>query len=125
MNYIANMRDGDEKPVKRQIGKALEAARIALDLTQEDVAAILGKDRSHVSKWENDVGKPSLDLFVQICALYNISLDALFSPTPQPLEKAKDQDESALLRSWRRLDEPGQKLILGMFAQLVKTDQKP
>lgn len=48
------------------------------NMTQEDLAEKLGVTRQTVSKWELDSAKPEMDKALEICAVFNCSLDNLF-----------------------------------------------
>lgn len=60
-------------------GKNLQHLRRLSDsMTQEALAERLGVTRQTVSKWELDECKPEIDKAIEICSLFNCSLDNLF-----------------------------------------------
>jgi len=62
-----------------QIGKNIKTLRQRKNLTQEQVADALGISYQAVSKWETDANTPDIALLPDIAALFNVSIDALFS----------------------------------------------
>ena len=47
-------------------------------MTQEAIAEKLDVSRQTVSKWENDECKPEIEKAIELCSLFNCSLDNLF-----------------------------------------------
>lgn len=61
------------------IGKRIRELRLQNDLTQEQLAARLNLSAQSVSKWENNVSLPDIQLLPELSALLGVSIDALFS----------------------------------------------
>ena len=60
-------------------GKNLQhLRRINRNMTQETIAERLDVSRQTVSKWENDECKPEIEKAIELCSLFNCSLDNLF-----------------------------------------------
>ena len=59
----------------------IKAARVNAGLTQKDVAKALGVSETTVIKWEKGTSIPLADKFVEMCKLYNVSMDDVFLPT--------------------------------------------
>jgi len=53
--------------------------REALKMKQEDVATVLGVDRTTVSKWETGINLPRSDLLPKIATLYDCTVDELLA----------------------------------------------
>ena len=49
-------------------------------LSQEELARIVGVERSTVSKWETGEAKPRADLFVKLAKTLHCKVDDLFLP---------------------------------------------
>ena len=64
--------------------KRLKDLREDHDLTQADVAKILGTTRQQVSKWETGVQMMGVDKYIALAKYYNISLDYLLGLTNTP-----------------------------------------
>lgn len=61
-----------------KIGETIKAKRKERDLTQEELAAILGVTKAAVSKWENTESYPDITMLPQIAQLFHITMDELF-----------------------------------------------
>lgn len=59
----------------------IKAARVNAGLTQKDVAKALGVSETTVIKWEKGTSVPLADKFVEMCKLYNVSMDDVFLST--------------------------------------------
>ena len=64
-----------------KIGEKIKAKRRERDLTQEELANILGVSKAAVSKWENEESYPDITLLPQIAQLFHITMDELFNYT--------------------------------------------
>lgn len=52
--------------------------RLSKNMTQEMLAEKLNVSRQTVSKWELDLAQPELDKAIELCNIFNCSLDNLF-----------------------------------------------
>ena len=59
------------------IGHKIIQLRNAADISQEQLAEILGVSRQSVSKWEMDQALPQIDKVLQLAEIFNISTDEL------------------------------------------------
>lgn len=59
---------------------SLEAARVNANLTQKELAKILGVSNNTVNGWENGRGEPSLSQLRKISELSGISMDFIYVP---------------------------------------------
>lgn len=60
-------------------GKNLQFLRhLRGNMTQEDLAEKMNISRQTVSKWELDTAQPEMDKAIELCKLFNCSLDNLF-----------------------------------------------
>jgi len=64
-----------------EIGKKIRAKRRELDMTQEELANLLGISKAAVSKWENEESYPDITMLPQIAKLFHITMDELFNYT--------------------------------------------
>ena len=81
-----------------QIGQKLKNARELLELSQEQVAALIPMNQSSYSKIERDVQEPSLDQLRQICCILKISPQYLLNLNDEKFDDAKDLKFSALVK---------------------------
>lgn len=62
------------------IGLAIKKARTAQGMTREQLARIVDYDPRHLQAIENEGQKPSLELFIQLVTMFNISVDEYIFP---------------------------------------------
>lgn len=58
-------------------GQRLRDLRELHNLSQEEMGRRVGRSKPVISNYENNLKKPSLDVLMDIAALYNVSLDYL------------------------------------------------
>ncbi len=63
------------------IGEKITKLRLALNLSQEQLAEKMAVSRQSVSKWEMDQALPQIDKVLQLCQLFEISTDELLQDT--------------------------------------------
>ena len=71
MDERNNNFDFDFKP----IGQAIKKARLAKGMTRDDLARIVDYDPRHLQAIENEGQHPSLELFIQLITMFDISVD--------------------------------------------------
>ena len=59
------------------IGQKIMQLRNNADISQEQLAEMLGVSRQSISKWEMDQALPQIDKVLQLCELFNVSADEL------------------------------------------------
>lgn len=64
-----------------KIGEKIKAKRRERNLTQEELATMLGVTKAAVSKWENAESFPDITMLPQIAQLFHITMDELFDYT--------------------------------------------
>ncbi|MBQ3604366.1 MAG: helix-turn-helix transcriptional regulator [Clostridia bacterium] len=64
----------------------LKNTREDRDLTQADIAKLLGTTRQQISKWETGVQMMGVDKYIKLARFYNISVDYLLGLTDIPKE---------------------------------------
>ena len=62
----------------KNFGKRIEESRKRKNMTQENLAEKLGVTNQAVSKWENGLCYPDIELIPTLCAIFEISLDDIF-----------------------------------------------
>ena len=68
------------------LGTVIRTARRAKDMTQDDLAGLLGVTLSAVSQWEQSRTMPDIALVPGICSALDISADMLFGLDPESKE---------------------------------------
>lgn len=69
---------------------SLKAARINADLTQKEVANLMGVNVSTLVNWESGKTSPGIDQFSKLCKLYECPIDAIFLPKRFTLSESQD-----------------------------------
>lgn len=64
-----------------RMGERIRAKRRERDLTQEELANMLGVTKAAVSKWENEESFPDITMLPEIAQLFHITIDELFDYT--------------------------------------------
>ena len=62
------------------IGQAIKKAREAKGMTREQLSGIIGYAPRHIQAIENEGQYPSLELFIQLVTMFNISVDEYIFP---------------------------------------------
>lgn len=73
------------------IGQAIKKARTAKGMTREQLARIVDYDPRHLQAIENEGQYPSMELFIQLITMFDISFDQYIFPD-------KKSDKSTLRR---------------------------
>ncbi|HHV78419.1 MAG TPA: helix-turn-helix transcriptional regulator [Firmicutes bacterium] len=70
-----------------RFGKALKELRQRSGLRQDDLAKVLGVERSTVANWERGAKQPSIDVLIKLSQIFGVSLDQLvgISTTATPI----------------------------------------
>lgn len=76
--------------MKLEMGKKLKRLRKHKNLTLQEVGDMIGYDYSGLSKIERGEREISLDLLVQLCDIYETSLDSLLGIKKEPPKDLKD-----------------------------------
>ncbi|MCR4905086.1 MAG: helix-turn-helix domain-containing protein, partial [Clostridiales bacterium] len=69
------------------LGTTIRAARRSKDMTQEDLASLLGVTLSAVSQWEQGKTMPDIALVPALCSALDLSADTLFGLDPASKEE--------------------------------------
>ncbi len=59
------------------LGERLKKLRLENHLQQDQVARLVGVERSTVSLWENDLRQPSCGILVRLANVYGVTVDYL------------------------------------------------
>ena len=62
------------------IGQAIKKARTSQGMTRDELARIVDYDPRHLQAIENEGQYPSLELFIQLVTMFNISVDEYIFP---------------------------------------------
>lgn len=88
-------------------GEKIRESRIALKLTQKQLADKIGAKHNSISDWENDKNKPDPNTIELLCGVLNISPNYLLNSNSDDFSIY----EKELIKKYRALDEHGKELI--------------
>ena len=105
----------------KKIGERLRKLRNYMDLTQEQVADILGIGRDAILRIENGKRKIDLQELMSFSKLYKISIDELIED-----EHIVNNNEVAFARGFNTLSEKDKKEILNLieYKNILKSKNK-
>ena len=63
-----------------QIGQAIKKAREARGMTREQLSGIIGYAPRHIQSIENEGQYPSIELFIQLITMFDVSVDEYIFP---------------------------------------------
>lgn len=64
------------------IGLRIRALRELANKTQQAICDVLGVDQSTWSKWESGKREPDMDVIIQFCMRFRVSLDLIYRGIP-------------------------------------------
>lgn len=82
---------------KGKLGNTIRQARISNNLTQEELAEIVGITPTHLKHIESEHRKPSIDVLFKFVYHLHFSLDTLFLNSDQSPERFQQYQEIQLL----------------------------
>lgn len=65
------------------IGQAIKKAREARGMTREQLSGIIGYAPRHIQSIENEGKYPSIELFIQLITLFDVSVDEYIFPNKE------------------------------------------
>lgn len=74
---MARAKKPTELPLKKAFGRTLKDIRERRDLSQKQLADLLGTDVMQISRYERGIGLPSLETCVHLAAILKVSTDEL------------------------------------------------
>ena len=104
-----------------KIGKIIQKIRLSNGYTQEELAEAIDITARHISDIEQDRSKPSYEVIIGICNLFNISLDQIFS---KHLQAKGNKTLDYSLSGYERLSKRDKELIDNMIIFLNKKSNK-
>ncbi len=77
MHIIVNVQRTYLYNLVMKFGENFKKLRKQSGLSQAQVASALGIRQSNVSDWENDVSRPEYEKLIELCRLYDVTLEEL------------------------------------------------
>ena len=94
------------------IGQAIKKAREARGMTREQLSGIIGYAPRHIQAIENEGNYPSIELFIQLIQMFDVSVDEYIFPNKEvkkssvrrridaQLDNLDDRELSVILFLW-------------------------
>lgn len=70
----------------------LKALRDAYGMTQDEVADVLGMNRTSLSKYENSAANPPLAVLRKLAKIYNVKIEYFVSDSIEPIVNLAEND---------------------------------
>ena len=97
------------------MGSIFKAARYSANFTQEEVAERIGVTPRYIMALENEGKRPSLDIFLRLVHVLNISADAIIYPEWE----ITDEEEKQFFRMFRMLSSRDKKVIHATMQEML------
>ncbi len=104
---------------QERIGKFIAKSRKDKNLTQEQLADILGVTSKSISRWERGICMPDLSLYGKLCSTLGITINELLSGENLEKEKYQETFEKNIINIVDKVDKKNR--ILNMLKKLALT----
>ena len=108
---------------KETFGQRLSRIRKEKEFTQNDIADKVGVTSQAVSKWENDLASPDIDILLKLADIFDISVDELLGKETKTTvlnEKPSKKDIDKMLLKIIVRSADGDKVNVNLPLSLVK-----
>lgn len=98
-------------------GENIKELRKERNLTQKELAEIIGVSQSAIYFWEKEINEPTAGALVKMAKFFGVSVDEILS-----LEKEVKKElpkERVMLESFSRLTQSQQDLVITLIEELV------
>lgn len=107
------------------LSKNIKYLRKAKNLTQEDIANIVGKARSLISAWESDDREITAEDIVKLSKYFNVPMDALVGTDLSKESNNKINDDiQVLLDAYQGLSDSDKEFMKNMIIERRKQIDK-
>ena len=98
--------------------------RLERGWTQEDLGKLLNVQKAAISKYENGIASPSIDILKTMASLFNVSIDYLLGRKTANSSPPLSDEHSSLLQKYDALADDGRQLIRTMLDSLLLSHPK-
>jgi len=100
-------------------------ARLRKEMSQKDLAVLIGKSKNVISNWENGRHKPNADQIELLCGILDIPVSDIFRPrenriSPERHSPVGTRKDDHLIKLWRQLPYEEQIKMLGRIEAKVE-----
>lgn len=103
---------------KEEIGQILRNLRNQSNMTQKEVAEIIGRKQQVIGHWETGYSQPDANTLFTLCDLYGASVDESFG-FKKSASLEHPPDEQNLLTQYRQLNDEGKEKATEYISDLV------
>lgn len=99
------------------IGTRIKEARLALNMTQEELAKRIGVSKNAISNYENGVSTPKIELLCAIMKHLDVDANYLYGVTKNPAPVMLSPREKQIIIEYRKLSQVEKKrfdMMLGI-----------
>lgn len=75
--------------VRENIANNIRTNREAVGLSQRELAKMLEVGYSHVSNWESGLNSPKIETLIQMCKIFDITLETMYGITDEMGKQAQ------------------------------------
>ena len=94
---------------KEEIGQIIKESRIAVGLTQKQVATSISRPQQTIASWESGKSQPDANTLFELFQVLGRSVDEAFGFTKQPFEVTRFEQEH--IKKYRALDWHGKEMV--------------
>lgn len=81
---------------QKKIGQFIKELRKSKDLTQEQLAEVLGVSSRSISRWENGINMPDFDIVIQLANFFQITIEELLDGEKKEADMNNDKEDAML-----------------------------
>ena len=89
------------------------------NLTQKELAAMIGNVQRNISNWENGLNEPDCESIMKLADIFGVSLDELFG-RDVPIPAELDEDRERLIRAVLSLRKEQQTALFTLLKPLLR-----
>ena len=106
------------------IGQRLKDARIARNMTQEDLATAVGVTKGAIGNYETEVSSPKETILIKLMDVLRVDANYLYQDFMDN-DNQLSKDELRLLSAYRSAEPAAQRIALQTLENNPKKDTKP
>lgn len=100
------------------------------NLSQNDLANLLGVSQQSISKYENGSREAGYDILIQMSKIFDVSIDYLLGLSNiRRIEDIQNEqlsaDEKRIIETYRTIDSDGKQILLGKALDLKRNSSMP
>lgn len=103
------------------LGEKIRALRKAKNMKQQELAEKLGVHSKHISRYENNSSKPSLEILLKLRDIFCVSLDYLVADEDSQDFHYKDKELERYFTEADKLSEEDRQVIKKVIESLIKS----